>query len=397
MNILFLMIAYPDVNENSSMYTDLAIEFALKGYNVFVAVANGADKTSFNIERGVKVLRVRTLELYNTSFIKKGLANILLPFQVTNSIVQYLKGVRFDIVIVSTPPITYLNTIKKLRKSFEARVYLILRDIFPQNAIDLGIIKSKILCNFFRQQEKELYSVSDYIGCMSPGNIEYLKEHNQEVKPGKLHLLPNWKNVREYESPDSTLKQRLGLDNKFIVLYGGNFGKPQQIDFILEFAKEVSNLKDVVFLLIGEGSEKRRITDLVEKDKLLNVIIKGPLPRSHYQEIVKICDIGLVNLSASFTIPNIPSRTLSYWEAKIPVLAATDKNTDYHNILENSGSGLWSMTGDMNSYKQNFEKLYYNKDLRVSMGENGYKYLTENCTTSHAFSIISEKILSPNP
>ncbi|MCX6327608.1 MAG: glycosyltransferase family 4 protein [Bacteroidia bacterium] len=394
MNVLFLMIAYPDVSGNSSMYTDLTLEFASKGYNVFVAVANGSDKTSLNIEGGLKVLRVKTLELFNTSFIKKGLANILLPYQVTKGIEKYLRGVHFDAVIVSTPPITYLSTVARLKKKFRSKVYLILRDIFPQNAKDLGIINSSILFKYFRGKEKKLYSISDFIGCMSPGNIAYLIEHDPGIAKSKFHLLPNWKTVMEYRQPDLNLKRQFGLENKFIALYGGNFGKPQQIDDILDFAKEMIHFKDVVFLFVGDGYEKRRIIELVAKKELFNVLIINSLPRDQYQELVKICDIGLVNLSDKFTIPNIPSRTLSYWEAKIPILAAIDKNTDFCTILEQSGSGLWSITGDLNSYKQNFEKLYFNKELRISMGEKGYKYLKENCTTENAFSIIHEKLNS---
>lgn len=394
MKILFLMIAYPDIKENSSMYTDLTQEFASKGHEVYVTVANGPYETKLNIEGGVNVLRVKTLELFNTSYIKKGIANILLPYQVIKGIKKYLSEVDFEAVIVSTPPITYRNTIKKLKKKFKLKVYLILRDIFPQNAIDLGILKNPFLFNYFRKEEKDLYSLANYIGCMSLGNIEYLKNHNPEVDEKKLHLLQNWKNVTEYCKPDPRLKKELGLENKFIAIYGGNLGKPQNIDFILDLAKKNINRDNVVFLLIGEGSEKRRIIDLVLKNKLNNVLIKNQLPQKQYQEVVKTCDIGLVNLSDRFSIPNIPSRTVSYWEAKLPVLAAIDENTDFGNILDQSGSGLWSISGDIDSYKRNFDKLYQNKELRTSMGENGYNYLLENCTTSKAFSIINEKLIS---
>lgn len=394
MNVLFLMIAYPDIAENSSMYTDLAQEFASKGSNVYVAVASGPDKTSFKVEGRPKVLRVRTLELFNTSLIKKGMANILLPYQVIKGIKKYFHGVDFDAVIVSTPPITYRSIVKKLKVKFRSKVYLILRDIFPQNAIDLGILKNPVLINYFRKEEKDLYAIADFIGCMSPGNIEYLKNHNPEVNENKIHLLPNWRNVTEYSQPDINIKRELGLENKFIAVYGGNLGKPQNIDFILDLARENIHYPDVVFLIIGEGSEKRRITDLVSKTRLPNVVIKDKLPQKQYQELIKVCDMGLVNLSERFSIPNIPSRILSYWEARLPVLAATDRSTDLPDIIKQSGSGLWCISGDLDSYKLNFDKLYHNNELRLKMGESGYKYLLENCTTGKAFTIINEKLMA---
>ena len=394
MNILFLMIAYPDANKNSSMYTDLTMEFAKNNYNVYVAVANGNGKTCLKLEGGINVLRVKTMELFKTSFIRKGLANILLPYQVNKAIKEHWNGIRFDIIVVSTPPITFVNTIKKLRKKFKSTVYLILRDIFPQNARDLGILKNPILISIFRKQEKKLYSICDYIGCMSAGNIDYIIKYNPELNKGKLHILPNWKKVLDFSPPDQSLKRQFGLADKFIVLYGGNIGKPQQVEFILDLAQEMSVHDDVVFIFIGDGSEKKRIVDLSVRKGLRNVLFKDPLPRHQYQEVVKLCDIGLVNISNKFTIPNIPSRTLSYWEAKIPILAAIDANTDYREILNQSGSGLWSITGDLDSYIKNFERLYSDKELRNTMGENGYNYLLENCTTSKAFSIINEMLFS---
>jgi glycosyltransferase involved in cell wall biosynthesis len=394
MNILFLMIVYPDVKVNSSMYTDLAREFSLAGHNVYVAVADGPKTTSFTIEGDIYVLRVKTPELFQTTFIKKGLATLFLPFQIEKALNKYLQNILFDFIIIPTPPITFLSTVKKLKMKSNPEVYLILRDIFPQNAIDIGILRNPLLKAYFRNKEKRLYAISDHIGCMSQGNISYIKKHNPELKPDKLHLLPNWKSVTEYSSPDSTLKSKYGIDSKFIALYGGNLGRPQQIDFIFELAKETSHLHDVMFLLIGEGTEKARLIELVKKNNLKNVIIEDSLPRDKYQELVKICDVGLVNLNCKFTIPNIPSRTLSYWEAKIPVLASIDQHTDFSSIIDESVSGLWSITGDIKTYLKNFEMLYHNKQLRRTMGENGYKYLLENCTTKHAYSIISNKLFS---
>ena len=229
---------------------------------------------------------------------------------------------------------------------------------------------------------------------MSLKNISYVKDHNPELDEGKLHLLLNWKDVDKYVKPDQVLKKEYGLINKFIAIYGGNFGKPQQLEFILDLAARIRYLDDVIFLFIGNGTEKQKIIERVERDRLLNVRIMNILPRNKYQELVRLCDIGLVNLSNRFTIPNIPSRTLSYWEAKIPILAAIDENTDFGTLLEQSGSGLSSISGDLDSYIKNFEKLYFDKNLRAKMGTNGYNYLIENCTTKQAFKIISDKILS---
>lgn len=392
MRILFLMIAYPDTRKNSSMYTDLAAEFTSKGHKVFVTVANGPVKSTMNIENGVNVLRVRTLELFNTSSLMKGLANILLPLQILNGIKRSLSNIPFDAILLATPPVTYQSTIRVLKKKYQAKVYLILRDIFPQNARDLGIIRSFLAYSFFRRMEKRLYSACDFIGCMSPANIKYIKDHNPKVDTQKLHLLPNWKKVTSEKDPDPDLKKKYQLKRRFILLYGGNIGKPQEAEFILELASDVRNYKDVEFLIIGDGTEKKKMIAQSLKLNLDNVIFMDPLPRDQYQDLARVCDIGLVNNSRHFTIPNIPSRILSYWEARLPVLAAIDSSTDLGHILEESASGLWCLTGDLDSYRRNFEKLYSDTFLRQRMGANGYEYLVQKCSSERAYHTINDKL-----
>ena len=258
-------------------------------------------------------------------------------------------------------------------------------------------MRNPFLFWWFRRKEKDLYRLSDYIGCMSQGNIDYLKLNNNDLDPYKLHILYNWKNIPEDQKPDETLKSKLGLEKKFIALYGGNLGKPQKVDAILDLAKELLSLKNVVFILIGDGTEKARIKEIVQKSGLNNVLIRDSLPRDQYHELAKVCDMGLVNLSEHFTVPNIPSRTLSYWEAKLPILASTDSSTDFKKILEESGSGLWSLTGDISSYKNNFMKLYNDESLRKDMGNRGYHYLLENCSTQKAYYTIIQKLANHYP
>jgi glycosyltransferase involved in cell wall biosynthesis len=394
MNILFLMIAYPDITENSSMYTDLAIEFQSRGNEVFVAVANGPEKNSFRKEGGVNVLRVRTMELFSTSVVRKGIGNILLPYQLLAAIKNKLKGIQFDAIVLATPPVTYSEITAKLKRKYRCRVYLVLRDIFPQNARDLGLIRHRLIYDYFRRKEKKLYSTADFIGCMSPGNIEYISRHNPEVDSSKLHLLQNWKNISKYTVPDYNFKKENGLDGKIVVLYGGNLGKPQDVDFIIELAESVKSSLDIVFLIVGNGTEKKRMDGICQEKKLKNIIFRAPLPRSRYEELAKICDIGLVVNNRRFTIPNIPSRSLSYWEAKIPILAAVDPYTDYGTLLEKTGSGLWSLTGDIEACKRNLELLCSSEGMRREMGENGYRYLLSNCSTAVACNTISDHLLS---
>jgi glycosyltransferase involved in cell wall biosynthesis len=389
MKVLFLMIAYPDVSVNTNMYTDLVDEFLKYGHEVYVA-APGKSLTRVKIEGGIKVLRIKTLPLFKTSMIIKGIANIILPFQYKNAIKRHLCDINFDLVITPTPPITFNGVAIMLKKKSQSKIYLILRDIFPQNARDLGLMRSSLLFSYFRRKEKKLYQIADSIGCMSPKNIEFIHKHNPEVNLEKLHLLPNWTKISDRSASFSKLKFNFG--NKFVAVFGGNFGVPQKIEFLIEVAEKLKEKSDILFYMVGDGTELHKIKKLVKDKDLRNVIIVDQLPREDYSELLKECHVGLVNLSDKFTIPNIPSRTLSYWSHKLPVLAAVDRSTDYGKLLEECNGGLWSITGDTGSYIFNLMSLYNDPVKRRQMGENGYNHVVNNLNSESAYTQILSKI-----
>lgn len=387
MKVLFLMIAYPDLTKTTNMYTDLTSEFLNQGHEVYV-VAPAIGSTKLSNEGGINVLRVKTLPLFNVNPIRKGLANLSLPYLYKKAIGKYIKAVKFDLVITSTPPITFNRLLHFFKRKLHVRTYLILRDIFPQNAKDIGILNNSLLINYFRKKEKRLYELVDTIGCMSQGNIDYIIKHNPEIDEEKLHLLPNWMKVNEYSLSSKTVKKKFSLENKFVAIFGGNLGLPQKIDFLIEVAERIKENENIVFFLIGDGTEKKRIESLVQEKELNNVLIKESLPRDEYLALIKECEVGLVNLSDRFTIPNIPSRTLSYWAGKLPVLAAIDKSTDFPQMLDDANGGLYSYTGDCNTYIQNLLFFYHNPEKRKQMGESGYNALIKQYNVENAYKQI---------
>ena len=286
-----------------------------------------------------------------------------MPYQYKSAINRYFRNICFHVVVTPTPPITFIETAAYLKQKCKAKVYLILRDIFPQNAKDLGLIKSKFIFNYFRRKEKKLYQIADFIGCMSQKNVDYVNHHNPEVNRNKLHLLPNWIKVEEIILCYGNLRKKYNLENKIVAVFGGNLGKPQNIDLILNLAKLYLSNNKVIFLIIGNGTEKNRISKRICDEKIFNIVHKCRMPRQEYLELLAECDIGLVNLHPSFTIPNIPSRTLAYFQAKIPVLAAVDRATDLGDLIETSKAGLWCYSDDLNSYKDNFELLLNNSKI----------------------------------
>jgi glycosyltransferase involved in cell wall biosynthesis len=378
MRFLYAAIAYPDIRNDTNMYTALVHELAGLNHQVRVIAPTFQGHTRKTIEGGIPVLRVKSGPLFDNRFIVKGVNTLLLNPRYRKAMQRFWPDWAMDWVIASTPPITLSPFIQRLKTRFNAKLYLILRDIFPQNARDLGIIKDPLLFAYFRHKEKHLYKISDIIGCMSPGNIAFVRKQDRQILKGdKLTYFPNWVKPTPKDSQrraSNSFRKRFNLEGNFIALFGGNFGKPQQTEFILDLAKRVNHLPDVVFCLIGDGTEKERIRKLVDAQRLDNVALFDRLPHNEYQTLIYEVDIGLVNLSQKFTIPNIPSRTLGYWDASLPVLAATDRHTDLNkNLLEKYNAGLWAETGNLDDYYVQFMKLYQDPKLRKKMGRNGRK------------------------
>lgn len=371
------------------MYTTLVEEFVSNGHEVLV-IAPGDLPTSIRQEKGISVLRVKTLPVKNVPYYIKGISNVLLPFQYERALKKFYSKKAFDLIISPTPPITLADLAARLKKKYNAPFYLILRDIFPQNAIDLGFMtKGGLLHRYFRKKEAKLYKHADFIGCMSKGNVDYVRKHNPELQENKLHELKNFQKLYHgFGSDYQALRQKYGLKDKFVVVFGGNMGKPQQLENVLKLAESCKALSDVVFLLLGEGVHMDRIAQISREQKLDNIIIQQTISKQEYQDLISSCNVGLISLHENFTIPNIPSKALDYFNVGIPVLASIDRVTDFGEILIKENAGLWSFAGDHEAFYSNFLILYKNESLRFSMGLNGKEYFRKNLTPETTYQTI---------
>ena len=386
------MQTYINVAEADAMYNSLVAEFVSHGHNVTVVASNeGQSKTRICSEGGVKVLRVNTLPLLNINVTIKGLANILLPLNYRRAIRKHLSNSKFDCIITPTPPITLTYLARRLKKKHRAKLFLILRDIFPQNAVDLGLFtRFSLIYKVFRKMEIDLYKVADYIGCMTPGNIEHVLKHNPYLNLNKLYLLPNWTKPGNIDSEDSrAIIKKLGLENKSIAIYGGNLGIAQRVENIVDLAAMHQEKEDLVFLVIGKGTHKPILERLINEKHLKNIVLVDFLKRHQYESLVSESIIGLASLSEKFTIPNVPYKILSYYNYKVPVFAIIDRSTDLNTMIDRDNSGLYCYQGDFDDYREKFDRLYYNVDYRKELGNCGYNALMSRYTAEIAYKTVT--------
>lgn len=429
MNIIFLTMSNLIAVKAHGIYNDLMRMFRDNGHEVYIVSPRerrSRENTKLYETGGVHILGVRTLNLQKTNVIEKGVGQVLVESQFKNAIKKYLNGLKFDLILYSTPPITFPKVIAYLKLANpSAKTYLLLKDIFPQNAVDLGMISTTglkgMLYKFFRGKEKKLYALSDHIGCMSPANVKYLLEHNPEITSDRVEVAPNSVELHLAESVDfclaenaetaddclsdtakvadgylaeitetaerDSIRVKYGLPtNVPVFVYGGNLGKPQGIPFLIQCLDANANREDCHFVVVGDGTEYGKLEAWQKAKQPKNVSVFRRLPKEDYDQLVRGCDVGLIFLDYRFTIPNYPSRLLSYLVEKKPILAATDPNCDTGSIAEANGYGYWCPSNDVNAFTKCVDRMLAS-DIK-QMGEAGYQFLLNNYTVEHTYNAI---------
>lgn len=406
MNILFFTMSSGFANiEARGIYTDLMRKFRDEGHEVYIIHPNerrNGRPTEVKTEGRIHCLGVRTLNVTKTNVVEKGIGQLMLESQFKRALKKFFGNVKFDIILYSTPPITFNKVIKYAKEASggKAMTYLLLKDIFPQNAVDMGMLSKtgvkSVLYKMFRRKEEELYRLSDFIGCMSPANVRYVLKHNPEVSADKVEIAPNSVDLSPSEVVDegesAAILTKYGLPtDKPIFIYGGNLGIPQGIPFLLECMEANADREDCHFVVVGSGTYYLRLADWYKERKPKAVTVMKGLPKADYDKLVRACQVGLIFLDYRFTIPNYPSRLLSYLENKMPVIACTDPNCDTGIIAEANGFGMYAPSNDVKAFTAAIDQML-TADIKA-IGNNGYEFLKANYLVEHTYNAIMKHVL----
>jgi len=246
----------------------------------------------------------------------------------------------------------------------------------------------------FLKKEKKLYELSDTIGCMSQANIDFLLKQNPEIDSAKVEINPNSIqpieiSYTEQQKKEIKLKYNLPLD-KIIFVYGGNLGRPQGIEFLIETIANLEN-KKAFFLIVGDGTQYSSLNKWFQANKPESAKLLQRLPKEDYDRLLGSCDVGLIFLDKDFLIPNFPSRLLSYLEMRMPIIAATDPNSDVGDVVEKAGCGYKVLAGDINGMNKVIKKITDKDDLS-EMGEKAWDLLQKKYLVDYSYRLIIDKI-----
>lgn len=401
MNILFLTMTDISTIDCRYIYTELIKVFISNNHQVCIVSPDyGVTSRLFRLynKPNYKLLKVRIMKGGKNNVIKKAVNTVMLDKLYLYAIKKYFKDKKFDLILYSTPPITLASVVKCIKNRDNSKTYLMLKDIFPQNAVDLGMMSTKglkkLIHSYFRKKEKELYRISDFIGCMSEANIGYLLKHNPEIKLSKVGLCVNSILPLDYTTINKQeLRNKYSLpQDKILFFYGGNFGGPQGIDYLVNVLRDNINKQDRFFVLCGNGTDLYKVKDFIEESKPTNIRLIEGLPKKEYDSLLCACDVGMLFLDYRFTIPNFPSRMLPYMEYGIPILAATDKNTDVSLKIQEGKFGWWCESKSISEFTQILKNICTRPEVIAIRGLNARRYLEKYYTAEISYQQIMRGI-----
>ena len=393
MKLLLIIDDYvPDSTKvGAKMMHELALELKNNGHEVSVLTPKPLQKESLSVKNidGINVLFFRSGRIKNVGKIKRAVNETLLSYQAFKSAKKYLKENPHNGIIYYSPSIFFGRLVRKLSKLWNCKTYLILRDIFPQWAVDNNLLKENSLkFLYFKFVEKINYTSADRIGVMSQSNLDFFKSKN--INTSKFEVLYNWSKIIDVPDVKSNFRKKLKLENKIVLFYGGNIGHAQQMNNLINLAKKFTKNSSVHFLFVGQGDEVDLILKEVRDNKLKNITYLPSVKQNTYFEMLNEFDVGIFSLHSGHKTHNFPGKLLGYMSYSKPILGCVNNGNDLADVVNSAKAGIVVNSTDELGLYNAAKTLIDSKSIRDKMGANGRKLLLNKFSVKN----VSEQILS---
>jgi glycosyltransferase involved in cell wall biosynthesis len=316
---------------------DLSREFVGHGHKLTVLLPSSDLTLPWLIEDfdGVQLVRLRAPKTKDIGYVRRTINEFLMPFAMLRNLRKSpLADERWDGVVWYAPSIFFGPIVSALKYVSHCKSYLIIRDIFPEWAVDMGLMSRGLPYWFFKVIANYQYSVADVIGIQAQGNKIYFRDR----KDCQIEVLQNWltdaPNVGCSISVASTV-----LAGRTIFVYAGNMGVAQGMGVLLELAERLLSRKDIGFVFVGRGSDAQRLRLYAEKRRLDNVVFFDEIDPTEIPGLYAQCHVGIVALDPRHKTHNIPGKFLSYMQAGLPVLASINPGNDLEEMINCEGVG----------------------------------------------------------
>ncbi len=341
MRIAIISDAFPPMRTSAAIQLrDLAQEFQTQGHDPIIFLPSSDIKESWLLEnvQGLNILRLKAPRTKDVNYIRRTIAEFLMPFFMIHNLKKSLFwNSKLDGIVWYSPTIFLGPFVSALKKKNGCRGYLIVRDIFPEWAVSVGILSRGFAYRFFKAVESYQYSVANIIGVQSSGELTYFSRWAS--RPGRsLEVLHNW--IAEAPNVGCSISiAKTNLAGRKIFVYAGNIGVARGMDILINFVDKISYRSDIGFLFVGRGSEMNRLANLAKKRELNNILFYNEIDPSEIPGLYAQCHAGIIALDPRHTTQNIPGKFLTYMQAGLPVLASINKGNDLVELINTSRVG----------------------------------------------------------
>tara|TARA_B100001989_G_C24550807_1_gene474500 strand:+ start:6156 stop:7310 length:1155 start_codon:yes stop_codon:yes gene_type:complete len=368
------------------LMSDLAKEFSVNNHQVTVITptSNFNEKSSLRNYDNYQLYRFRSFKIVDVSFTKRALNELFLPITFLFShYFSQIKREKFDYIIWYSPSIFLSPIIWLIKRKSKAKTYLILRDIFPEWTLDLGLMNKGIIYKFFKFIASFQYKIADVIGIQSESNFEIIKN---KVSSKKVEVLNNWNSDSEMLDIEDSIINLKTFRNKKIIVYIGNMGIAQDMNFIIDLIEEFkSNNQELVFLFIGRGNEVKNLKHKAQIKNLENLKFFDEIPHKNAMNLLRKCSVGLISLDPRHKSHNIPGKFISYLQSGLPVIARINPKSDLENIITKNNVGIVYSDYNIDEFGEMINEMISNETELNTKSLNARKLFKNKFETKSAY------------
>lgn len=382
MKILVIVPHYPpEIGSAAHLYHDLVNSISSRDHEVTVLTScprgynltdNGSRVSEHEVNNGVEIVRCKIASKRDVLLIR-GMEHFLMPIMFYRQFLKMRK--KFDVALIYIPPLPLAFLGIALSKIHDIRVVGNFQDFHPQELIEGGLMSSNgLMVRTYEWMEKTAYDELDYITVLSEGGLEYIRARSH--RDSNMEHIFNSTDIIEIDGygQKRDFKEKNGLESSFLITYLGILSPFQGLDIILDVAKQI-DAPDVVFVIAGDGIQKRHLFERVERESIKNVLMLEMQPRDEYYNILKSSDVSLIVLDSRMKAPLIPGKTVNIMACGIPVLAIVPKESETANVILEADCGLISEPDDNVGIVENIKILKNDAALRQRMGINGKQFV----------------------
>ena len=369
MRLVLVADTFPPLRTSGAVQLrDLSRELVRQGHQLTVLLPAADLDGPWRLDdwEGVRVLRLRAPKTKDIGYVRRTLNEFWMPFAMRRQLRRSpLTQERFDGVVWYSPSIFHGPLVKALKRQSRCQAYLIIRDIFPDWAVDMGLMGRGLPYRVFDAVARYQYSVADVIGVQTPGNLGYF-ERWQAQAGRHLQVLPNWLGAPAQRRCPIRIDQT-SLAGRKIFVYAGNMGVAQGMDRVMELGEQLQTRTDVGFVLVGRGSDAQRLKALAHSLGLNNVLFFDEIDPDEIPDLYAQCHVGLVALDPRHRSHNIPGKFLTYMQSGLPVLANVNAGNDLAGLIREHKVGQVCESDQLSSLVDMAQALLTQVDVELDM------------------------------